>query len=270
MLIVTSKIDLASQTILRCLLKLKPWEKVGTFDGNPAYTYEGFHLITIEKNFLYVNDIDRKAGEELGMEPKMVIFASRHKSESGLKSLTVHSLGNFGKAEYGGIAGKLVPAAPAQMTAALRELKERARGLEHAVSFEATHHGPYLETPAFNIEVGSDEQAWQEEAPAEVVAQVILSMEARDYPVVIGVGGGHYAPRFTDLALLKKVNFAHIIPSYALENIGERVLREILRKSPTVEHVYFHRKAMKKPQVRELTEWFIGEGLRVVRQKELD
>jgi D-aminoacyl-tRNA deacylase len=271
-LIVTSKEDVASANIFDRVLDTIVWKEGGRFDGNPWFSSGNLALVTIDKYHLYTDQIDRTVHEELGFEPELVIFASKHRSESGLSTLTVHPIGNFGKAEFGGKSGELVPSCPSLMTNALRILKAKAReaSLEYKVSFEATHHGPWLETPSFYIEIGSLEEQWKDERAAEPIAQTIIEADISEYPIAVGVGGGHYCPRITDVALARRISFGHIIPSYALEKADERILRMVIEGTPEASLVYFHRKEMKKSEYRRLKEWFEANGLRPVREDDLE
>jgi D-aminoacyl-tRNA deacylase len=270
MLIVISKNDTASLNISGKLHEIRDWREEGEFQGNPCYSSKDFQMCTIDDEHLLHDDIDREFEESSGMKPEIVIYASRHRSESGLRSLTVHTPGNFSKAELGGKPEELVLSCPLHKTSALRNLNDLAADLDYKVSYEATHHGPYVETPAFYIEIGSDETCWVEEAPARAIAQAILDIRPEDEPVAVGVGGGHYAPRMTDVALQSRLSFGHIIPTYALESIKEEMLRKAIDLTPDAEFVYFHRKAMKKSQYRELSEWFENQGLKTVSQKDLE
>jgi D-aminoacyl-tRNA deacylase len=270
MLIVTSKIDKASMNILGHLLKIGRWRKSGEFEGNPAMEYGNRKLITINDEFLFRNDLDVEIRESLEIDFDIMVFASRHKSESGLRSLTVHPLGNFGNADFGGHPGTLVPTSPVMMTMALRLLRNRSAGLDFSVSFEVTHHGPHVNTPAFNIEIGSEEKAWVEEGPADAIASVIMSIDQETLPVAIGIGGGHYAPRITDVAIEKNVAFGHMIPNYALENLDQAMLRQVMAQTPDATYAYLHRKAMSKPDVREISQLCEKNGLTVVRTRDLD
>ncbi|MDD1748219.1 MAG: D-aminoacyl-tRNA deacylase, partial [Methanomassiliicoccales archaeon] len=89
-----------------------------------------------------------------------MVFLSRHKAASGIPTLTAHPIGNFSKADFGGRPGTLVRSSPDMMTSTLRELQRNAAGLGFGVSFEVTHHGPYLEAPTMYIEIGSSEENW--------------------------------------------------------------------------------------------------------------
>ncbi len=268
-LIVVSRNDTASLNISKNLLNLREWEDAGEFSGNPLRKSGDFLMATINDEHLSHDGLDRELQESTDIEPEVMIFASRHKSASGLRSFTVHTPGNFSKAEMGGRSGELVPSSPHYKTNALRNLKELAKNMDHTVSYEATHHGPYLETPAFYIEIGSDETCWVEEEAGRVIAEAILSIDQEKDPVAIGIGGGHYAPRHTDVALKNRLCFGHIIANYALESITEEMLAKAIDRTPDAEYVYFHRKAMKKPQYRELKAWFEDHGLQAVSQKDI-
>lgn len=272
--IVISMEDKASSNIKKFLLELGDWKDHLNFDDSRSYTLGNTVMVTIESIHLYYDNIDKKVEDHFGFVPDLIIYASRHRSESGLKTLTVHPLGNFTDAKFGGIPGKLVPSAPRKMTQALRILASSGRELEHKISYEATHHGPYLETPTFFIEIGSDEKAWVEDAPARVLAKTILKViserpDPRD-KVGLGIGGGHYVPRLTEVALMKHVAFGHMVPKYASEIPFEK-FKTAINATPDVECVYFHKKYLKKSRYRELKQWFENEThLEVVDSKSLE
>lgn len=268
-MIVTSEADEASATIRAQLLALGTWEPAGTFRGRPVLRGSGWTLVSIGEHHLYSDGLDGELARELGEAPEVVAFASKHRSESGTPSFTVHPIGNLRGAEYGGRPETLVPTAPALMTSALRQLAREARGLPYAVSFEATHHGPYLGAPAFYIEVGSGPAAWGDPVAAAAIARTLLGLRPLEAPVALGVGGGHYAPRITEVALGRRISFGHILPSHALDALGEGMLAQAVERSPGAEMVYFHRKALGKATLRRLEAWFAGRGLRVVREADL-
>ncbi|MDI6916349.1 MAG: D-aminoacyl-tRNA deacylase [Thermoplasmatales archaeon] len=237
---------------------------------NKLYRYEDIVLTVIDDEHLYHDNIDSEIEEQLGVKFDSVIFASKHKSGSGMKTLSAHPVGNYSKPDFGGREKTLVPASPHLMTAALRIMKEKNKADYH-VCFEVTHHGPYLKTPAFFIEIGSDENSWKDEKAGKVIAETIIETinYHEKHPVLIGVGGGHYAPRFTGLTLSKKVSFAHMLPKYQIENIDESMVDEIIQKSKP-DFVYFHRKGMKKSDYRKLKEVFESKGIKDVREDDLE
>ena len=169
------------------------------------------------------------------------------------------------------------------MTYLLRLLKKNAKQakLYHKVCFEVTHHGPYLDTPTLFIEVGSNEEEWAKKEPAAVVAKSVLELLdsyryeedfSDDIPVLLGIGGGHYAPRFTDVVLEKKAAFGHMIPIYQIDagNIDDEMFDQALLKTPNVSGIYIHRKSMKKSQVTEFKNKFEEKGIPIISSKELE
>jgi D-aminoacyl-tRNA deacylase len=273
MLVICSEKDAASINIRDRMLEMGQFEEYGYFDGCPAYEGHGGHLVTIPDESLFHNNIDAEVHSSLGVKAESVVYLSRHSSKTKHRSLTVHPIGNFSHAKFGGFFRQLVHSCPGGMTAALRSLHHHAKeiGLDHAVSFEVTHHGPYLNTPTFFIEIGSDEAAWEERGPAEAIARTVLEVEPiGSGPVLIGVGGGHYAPRHTDVALKKDVSFSHLIPSHAIPSLGNKTLGDILDYVCEARMVYFHRKAMSKSDLRRLMEFFEERGMQTVRERDLD
>jgi D-aminoacyl-tRNA deacylase len=273
-LVVCSDKDAASVNITEHLLRLGEWQPACEFGGAPAKRLGDSVIVTIPVHHLYYDNIDDRVEKALGTRPSLVIFASRHKSASNMRTLTIHPIGNFGKAEMGGRDRTLVPAAPHDMTFALRELVKRGGGLKYQISFEATHHGPYLETPTFYIEIGSDEEAWKDREAGRVIAQTIfqvLTAKVPENPIAVGVGGGHYVPRMTDVAREKRISFGHMLPSYAFETgVQPEMLENLLMATPGAQNVYFHRKAIGTPLLREMECWFRARGVEPVSSKDIE
>jgi D-aminoacyl-tRNA deacylase len=156
------------------------------------------------------------------------------------------------------------------MTSALRNLASNAKGLDFSVSFETTHHGPIVSSPAFYIEIGSYEELWGREDAAEAIAKSILSVGDDEYPTVVCVGGGHYAPRYTEVALSRKVAIGHMAANYALEAIDDSMIAQMSSKSGDSKRVYFHKKGMPKPQYRRLREVFSSAGISEISSDDLE
>ena len=268
-LFVCSEVDAASMNIRQKLLSLADWREEEPFEGRPSYSLKDVRMVTIGQEHLYRDDVDRDAEALFGERPQVVTYLSCHRSESERRSLTIHPIGNHRQADFGGKPSTLVTSAPREMTGALRALHEVAKGVGYAVSFEATHHGPFLRAPTFIIEAGSDIGAWSDPLAGEKLAMALLRARTAGGAVGIGVGGGHYMPRVTDVALSRDVCFGHMIPSYALSEMDEGVLERALEQTPGVGFVYFHRKALAKPLLRRMEEWFVGRGIRVVREEDL-
>ncbi len=270
MLIVTSSEDRASMTIRTSLLARADWREDGEFAGHPALESGGRTMVLVDGIHLDEDHIDARAAEQLGRSFEVVVFASRHRAESGIPTLTVHPIGNYSTADYGGAPRTLSPAAPQLMTSALRNLRSNAAGLDFDVSFETTHHGPLVDTPAFYIEIGSAEDMWGRVDAAEAIASSILEARDEGHPVVLGVGGGHYAPRFTDIATSRRAAMGHMAANYALESLDADMIAQMAAKSGGARRVYFHRKSMSKPLYRELAERFRTCGIEEISSNDLE
>ncbi|MEM0344249.1 MAG: D-aminoacyl-tRNA deacylase [Thermoplasmata archaeon] len=268
-LIVTSSDDPASMNIRARLLERSGWSEKEVFGGHPVMAKDDFRMVLVDRIHLEEDYVDRSFREATGEAPEAVIFASRHRAESRIPTLTVHPIGNYSAADFGGLPRTLCPAAPHLMTAALRELHKNAKGLGFNVSFETTHHGPSTESPTFYIEIGSYEELWTREDAADAVAESILTAAPRESPVVVCVGGGHYAPRFTDVALSRDVSIGHMAANYALESLDDEMIAQMSSKSAGARKVYFHRKGMPKPAYRELSERFTRLGFEEVSSADL-
>jgi len=90
------------------------------------------------------------------------------------------------------------------------------------------------------------------------------------YPIVVCVGGGHYAPRFTEVALSKKVSIGHMAAYYALGSLTRDMIKQIAEKSEHSKKVYFHKKGMPRPAYRELKERFVSCGLEEISSDDLE
>lgn len=266
--LVASEADEASRAQRDALLELASWSEDVRFEGLPTWRRGDLWLVTIAEHHLYRDRLDETIAGHFGGPPELLVYLSKHRSESGTPSLTVHPIGNLGSADFGGVARTLVPAAARAMTAALRALRREAAGLRYNVTFEATHHGPYLATPTFYIEQGSTEREWADREAARAIARTLLGLEPVDAPIAIGVGGGHYVPRHTDVALERRVAFGHLLPAYALPSVDEAMLAQAVDASRAT-LAYVHRKSISKPEARRLEERLEALGVKVVREEDL-
>ena len=140
---------------------------------------------------------------------------------------------------------------------------------------------PYVKTPTMFIEVGSTEEEWKKIPPATIVAKSLINLfekyhyeedMPKDIPVLMGIGGGHYAPRFTDVILEKKAAFGHMIPRYHIDagNINIEMFEQAKKMTPNTKNAYLHRKSLKKSQIREYKKCFEELGIPVISSKELN
>jgi D-aminoacyl-tRNA deacylase len=230
-LIVTSLIDIAGSNIYREISKNYGFTPYGEFEGSPVFKKRNILLIATEKGLVEAEHLDKS------FSPEYYVFASRHRSVSGKRTLTVHTPGNLThEAKVGGRPRELAFSAPDPSKIALLEL-ERARvekNLDYRVSMEVTHHGPTtLKKPVLFVEVGSTEKEWND--PSAVAAVSIAAMAAaentKSYKKGVGIGGNHYAPRHTQFILKSHDTLGHLVPSYALESFDRSMFQEALTKS---------------------------------------
>ena len=167
-------------------------------------TYEFFE---VDGRLIYAEGVDA------GIDADLVIFLSRHSSVNPVPVLTVHVTGNYGVAELGGSPRTLPLAAPEMMQATLRALARHCPE-GYQVSYEVTHHGPTgLVHPSFFVEIGSTEKEWGDPVAGRAVAEAVLGAEPVNAIPLIGIGGTHYAPRETAIALATRGAFGHIASS---------------------------------------------------------
>jgi len=262
-LLVCSLPDLPSVNMKESLLSFHGWEDMGSEGDLSFVSYGDTVMVTIPDLHIYHEDLDKEV-EGLGVKVDEVIVMSKHSAKSGQPALTAHPIGNFHENEFGGREGALVKANPALMTDALRRIVLRNDMPENQLCFEVTHHGPWLEKPTFFIEVGSVQEQWENKHAAEILAHVIEELDPHpEYPVAVGMGGGHYAPRFTEVALNYKVNFGHMLPNYQMEGRDDEDIIRMLGlacEASDTKLVYFHKKSVKKPEARRLSSLIESAG----------
>ena len=194
------------------------------------------HALLLRRPGIHIHDerLDRRLPGALRERGVTLVFPSIHRSERNVRCLTVHPLGNPGPtAEVGGRPRTLDPTDPLRMTALLRALAERAAPIGLSATFEATHHGPEVELPAFFAEIGYGEDDGPSDAAVRVLADEIprIEVDLRDR-AALGIGGGHYAPHFTDLALRRSWAFGHLLSRHALGQLDTTLARSAWERTP--------------------------------------
>ena len=245
-LLVCSEGDLPSVNMRDALLGMVEWEELGPFGSDRMFSFRDLVMISTPDFHIYTDDIDERVSKYGFGSPDAVIFMSKHAAASGEAALTVHPIGNFNENKFGGRERSLVQSSPVLMTEALRYFSSN-NDLNFKVCFEVTHHGPWLNAPTFFIEIGSDERNWGNKDAAALLARTLLNLRSNDYPTVVGVAGGHYAPRFTDMALNRKVNFGHMVPSYHIENASDEEIHRMVSQAcemSNTRNVYIHSSKM--------------------------
>ena len=198
-------------------------------------------------------DLERPA-DAFG-DPDLLVFVSRHSGETG-PLLTAHHTGNVGPADHGGEANRFARACPSAHARVLDALAAHApEGYE--VGMECTHHGPTdVGAPSMFVEVGSGPEEWADPDAARAVARAALDLRGvpadrtlegasdagdgtdgsgvagpdRDRRHLLGVGGGHYAPRFG--RVVKETDWAvgHVAADWGLDALAEGEYRPVVER----------------------------------------
>lgn len=231
-LLVASNKDMASLNIKKQILRNYAFkETTEKYRQNTIYKAElngkKVTLVTLSQEAVTAQDLP-----ESFPEANFIVFISRHSSQTGKPTLTVHTPGNFAEAQLGGLPRTVSVSPACAMQDALKTLlyyKEKMN-LQYAVSYEVTHHGPSLNVPTMFVELGSCELQWDDVKAAEVVGHAAIyaiSNFAFSYKsAVIGVGGTHYNQKFTDMALDGKAFFGHMIPKYAVSKVDYEIMAQ--------------------------------------------
>ncbi len=209
--------DEAAANIIAHLEKLAP--------QLPIYSFQE------KEHIIFHNHLDKEVKEDF------IIFASKHQSTQHNKTLTVHSIGNFNKAEFGGRPGKLCNASAFINKILFKELQKQAQGSKYQCTLEATHHGPYIEKPSCFIELGSTTEEWTDKKGGEIIAKTIRGFienfkhqNTKELIPAVGIGAGHYCPSFTKIQSATNYAISHVLPKYHMPFTEEMIL-ELVNKT---------------------------------------
>ena len=190
----------------------------------------------------YLRDEDIISDKNLNHEKinnyDFIIFASKHKSEKGGKTLSIHAPGNWREANLGGQPEKVCKTSALFLKQTFELLNKKVIESDlrdYQVTLECTHHGPLIEKPCMFIEIGSTETEWNDKRAAFVIAKtirdIIDNFEENPYrEIAIGIGGPHYCPNFNKIQLNSNIAVSHIIPEYVLP-FSEEMLKEAIAKT---------------------------------------
>jgi len=230
--ILSSTTDLASRTLAEALVEGEGFQSTGVnLLGHPVFQRDSFLLARFEGVIVHPPSLDEY------FNPQAYIFLSRHSAESGIASLTAHTTGNFSaEAKFGGAGKELGRADPFLLKNYLIALwKHRGEVKEYEITMEATHHGPTsLQKPVLFVELGSSEKYWGDKKAAHVVCRALMeSLREKTIwsKVAIGFGGTHYPEKFTKLLIEEDMAFAFVAPKYALGNVDERMIGQMIQRS---------------------------------------
>ncbi|PIN95238.1 hypothetical protein COU53_00360 [Candidatus Pacearchaeota archaeon CG10_big_fil_rev_8_21_14_0_10_30_48] len=219
------------------------------------------HLV--ETEIIHAENIDKK------FDTDFIIFASKHQSQIPNKTLSVHTIGNFKEAEYGGKSNTLSPAS-ALLSKHFFQTLNKNNNSDYKVTLEVTHHGPLIEIPSIFIEIGSTKSEWEDKKAGELIAKTIIesinSFKKESYKIAIGIGGPHYCPSFNKIQLEDKFAISHIVPKYGLPLTKNLVKQLINKTQEKLTHAIIDWKGFTNSHERqEVIENIESFGLQVLR-----
>jgi D-aminoacyl-tRNA deacylase len=237
-LLLASSEDPASMNILSKVMEVRGWGVSQSFSHGQVTGHSSGNVdaLLIDGLHIWADGIDSEHESVTGSKVDEIFVLSKHVSASETPALTLHAVGVPGeyphgeKARSGGITGTAVPPST-RFGELFRTMSRIATELEldkeYDLTLEATHHGPLLETPTLYLEIGSTAEQWSDERAARVWSETIslcLGMSegstTRKWDgkgdVMIGLGGGHYAPRHKAVISASEVWVGHILANYAI------------------------------------------------------
>lgn len=214
----------------------------------------GFNVLTNFENFENFCSANRTND--------FFIVLSPHKSKANFKSLTVHIPGNWNIADYGGNPRTLNIAYPTIQKALLMKMHEKNAKykLDFSINYEVDHHGPTIEKPIIFVEIGSSVNEWKNQCAAKIIAETVFETinektneKIKKQETFFGIGGGHYAPKFTKLAIEKDFAFGHILPKYSVDSIAQDTFQQAIEKSvEKIDGVAADKKGLNKNQYEKI------------------
>lgn len=237
-LLVATTGDPASINPAKALLSMPGWNPGPSVQEMKSYANERVRLLQHDKSIIEEDDLDARWEQETGETVEDVIFFSKHTAVSNRPALTIHPIGvpHLRPEDVplqGGKPGWAAPPDP-RIGPWLRLLKQIAvdHNLvpEFEITLEGTHHGPVTNKPTMFIEIGSTEEYWNRQDAAQVIAKLVwqgLGLGGDDAignwrsengkkRVLLGIGGGHYAPRHMDIVMKDGVWVSHLLSGYSL------------------------------------------------------
>jgi len=260
--IICSTADPASLNIFQRLLELTAWEDHGEYRSSGHR-----RLIVHDERQISLHGLDARL-KSMGLHPEMVVFACRHQSEKGLPWMGGHFTGEVKEGQDS--PRELSAAAPFGLRSFLHNISNLApEGF--SISAEATHHGPTdMSTPSFFAEIGSSQSQWTDPSAGVAVARAILAIEAdaRELPVFLGFGGGHYVQRQTSLMFEADVAFGHLFSSYQIGSLDREIVEEARLKSGAG-YAFIDRKSLRSEEKKKVGAILEDLGVPLLRSKEM-
>ncbi|GMQ11014.1 hypothetical protein CsSME_00053794 [Camellia sinensis var. sinensis] len=205
-LVVATTIDPASIGPASALLSMPGWYPGPLLQDMSSFTNRTVRLLKHDKSIVREDHLDKRWEEATGEVVDEVIFLSKHTAASNRPALTVHPIGvpHLRQDEVPPAGGKPGWAAPPNPRIGpwLRLLKAIAEAHNLTPEFELVWEG-------LGLGGGAAVGDW--------------SRNNGQNKILLGIGGGHYAPRHMDIVLKGGVWVGHLLSGYSLpmEDLGQ-------------------------------------------------
>ena len=228
--LICSTLDSAGINIRDSLLEKFQYSESGSFDSHPVLSLKGIDakVYTTDKELVYYEGLSQN------IDADFFIFMSKHKSTSGIPSLSVHCTGKWAEAGLGGFPRRLSIAPAAHLKRAMQILEKLGKDSGYDVVQECTHHGPFMEKPSMFIEIGSDEEHWKDRKAGAIIAEALFRILTGSVPEcksAIGLGGIHTLSSFKKIILNSEYGISHECPKYMLKNLDAAMLLQAAEQS---------------------------------------
>lgn len=238
--LIASLKDEAGMNMVNFLTSNKDFQM--TCSDPPVYEsckYRNVKLYITNRDLLFLEDYN------VSERPSSFVFLSRHRSASGIASLTCHSTGNFSQDTlYGGKPNELGMANPSMVKAYFNELYRNRKSVpDYQITLEATHHGPTsLNGSIIFVEIGSGPEQWKDSTAARVVCNSILEVSSfymrGSNRVAVALGGTHYPEKLNKIVRETDFSVAYIATKNNLQFIDDRMIQQmIVRSTEKITHV---------------------------------
>lgn len=253
-LIASSK-DEAGLNMVKFLTDVKEFKIANQYPRvYESVKYGNIKLYLTDEELLYLKDF------EVGTDRTSYIFLSKHRSASGIASLTCHTTGNLSQENlYGGEPKELGIAYPSLLKAYYNELfNSRYTAPSYEITLEATHHGPTsLGGPITFAEIGSGPAQWRDWNAARIVCDSILRISSLDLrgsnKIAIALGGTHYPAKLNKILLETDFAIAYIVTKNNLHLVDRAMIQQMIaRSAEKITHILLDWKGLGKHKKKVL------------------
>jgi D-aminoacyl-tRNA deacylase len=239
-------------------------DKAGINITTQLSQFGNFNFYLVDKEIIYTENLDLEKINQYDF----IIFASKHQSEKGNKTISIHAPGNWNKADFGGTPNRVCKTSALFQKQLFEKLNTNLQKFPlkgYELTLECTHHGPLINKPCLFVEIGATETEWKDRKAGFVVAKSISEIikEFKENPyneIAIAIGGPHYCPTFNKIQLNSNLAISHVIPQYALPLKEEMVQEAIAGTAEDVDLILLDWKgignAEQRNQVMEIVNKF--------------